>query len=98
MVLAGFPAAAEDTGDSPIAEGTKMSDLDAILQEARQLGKKIAAHPRAKEFKAAAKAVAEDREAQDVLRSYQEIRSEEHTSELQSRFGISYPVFCWKKN
>src|ERR1043166_2083427 len=24
-------------------------------------------------------------------------RSEEHTSELQSRFGISYPVFCLKK-
>src|ERR1043166_767198 len=25
-------------------------------------------------------------------------RSEEHTSELQSRFGISYAVFCLKKN
>src|ERR1043166_10051824 len=24
-------------------------------------------------------------------------RSEEHTSELQSRFGISYAVFCLKK-
>src|ERR1043166_6829586 len=26
------------------------------------------------------------------------LRSEEHTSELQSRFGISYAVFCLKKN
>src|ERR1043166_1444455 len=26
-----------------------------------------------------------------------ERRSEEHTSELQSRFGISYAVFCLKK-
>src|ERR1043166_10032205 len=26
-----------------------------------------------------------------------EYRSEEHTSELQSRFGISYAVFCLKK-
>jgi len=26
-----------------------------------------------------------------------EFRSEEHTSELQSRFGISYAVFCLKK-
>src|ERR1043166_4493582 len=26
-----------------------------------------------------------------------EHRSEEHTSELQSRFGISYAVFCLKK-
>ena len=25
-------------------------------------------------------------------------RSEEHTSELQSRFGISYAVFCLKKS
>src|ERR1043166_9770255 len=26
------------------------------------------------------------------------LRSEEHTSELQSRFGISYAAFCLKKN
>src|ERR1043166_6233139 len=26
-----------------------------------------------------------------------QFRSEEHTSELQSRFGISYAVFCLKK-
>src|ERR1043166_10344331 len=26
-----------------------------------------------------------------------DMRSEEHTSELQSRFGISYAVFCLKK-
>jgi len=30
-----------------------------------------------------------------LLRAMQ--RSEEHTSELQSRFGISYAVFCLKK-
>src|ERR1043166_1692110 len=28
---------------------------------------------------------------------YSSARSEEHTSELQSRFGISYAVFCLKK-
>jgi cell fate (sporulation/competence/biofilm development) regulator YlbF (YheA/YmcA/DUF963 family) len=49
-----------------------MSDLDAILQEARQLGEKLSQHPRIKEFQAAAKAVAEDREAQEVLRAYQD--------------------------
>src|ERR1043166_10310172 len=27
----------------------------------------------------------------------EQYRSEEHTSELQSRFGISYAVFCLKK-
>ena len=31
------------------------------------------------------------------LRTTQTIRSEEHTSELQSQFRISYAVFCLKK-
>src|ERR1043166_9882099 len=30
-------------------------------------------------------------------RGARRLRSEEHTSELQSRFGISYAVFCLKK-
>ena len=33
----------------------------------------------------------------DNLRSHQITRSEEHTSELQSQFRISYAVFCLKK-
>src|SRR3546814_3476787 len=32
-----------------------------------------------------------------TLRSYEEGRSEEHTSELQSLMRISYAVFCLKK-
>src|ERR1043166_10027660 len=36
------------------------------------------------------------RHAESVLREADQ-RSEEHTSELQSRFGISYAVFCLKK-
>src|ERR1043166_9018091 len=32
-----------------------------------------------------------------VTLDYWLMRSEEHTSELQSRFGISYAVFCLKK-
>src|ERR1043166_10082063 len=40
--------------------------------------------------------------AVDLLRRYlrqsgYKVRSEEHTSELQSRFGISYALFCFKK-
>src|ERR1043166_3029617 len=31
------------------------------------------------------------------VRCTTEYQSEEHTSELQSRFGISYAVFCFKK-
>src|ERR1043166_10339038 len=33
----------------------------------------------------------------DDTADFHRIRSEEHTSELQSRFGISYAVFCLKK-
>jgi len=36
--------------------------------------------------------VMQDEKTGEVL-----LRSEEHTSELQSRFGISYAVFCLKK-
>src|ERR1043166_10214158 len=32
-----------------------------------------------------------------ALREDEQQRSEEHTSEFQSRFGISYAVFCLKK-
>src|SRR3546814_10518448 len=33
----------------------------------------------------------------DIYRTAEEIRSEEHTSELQSLMRISYAVFCLKK-
>src|ERR1043166_9854545 len=42
-----------------------------------------------------------DRDANELVRGDHPMkiygRSEEHTSELQSRFGISYAVFCLKK-
>lgn len=46
--------------------------MEDIIAHARELGKKIAAHPRCSEFMAAARAVAEDAEAQQVLKTYQE--------------------------
>jgi cell fate (sporulation/competence/biofilm development) regulator YlbF (YheA/YmcA/DUF963 family) len=46
--------------------------MEDIIAHARELGKKIAAHPRCSEFMAAAKAVAEDLEAQKILKAYQE--------------------------
>src|SRR3546814_2141183 len=33
----------------------------------------------------------------DAARGYDDVRSEEHTSELQSLMSISYAVFCLKK-
>src|SRR3546814_6386224 len=38
------------------------------------------------------------RGAEETLRALKRIRSEEHTSELQSLMRISYAVFCLKKN
>src|ERR1043166_3527530 len=35
-------------------------------------------------------------DGRDILGGDDRSRSEEHTSELQSRFGISYAVFCLK--
>lgn len=45
---------------------------EQIIAQARDLGKAIAAHPRCRDFLAAARAVAEDHAAQDALRAYQE--------------------------
>ncbi len=46
--------------------------MDDIIADATALGKKIAAHPRMAAFMAAAKAVSQDKDAQSVLRGYQE--------------------------
>ncbi len=62
-----------------------MTDLDPILAQARELGKKIAEHPRSKDFLAAAKAVAEDKEAQSIMRTYQEAVSKVRTLESQGK-------------
>lgn len=46
--------------------------MEDIIAHARELGKKIASHPRCAQFMAAARAVAEDNDAQQVLKTYQE--------------------------
>jgi cell fate (sporulation/competence/biofilm development) regulator YlbF (YheA/YmcA/DUF963 family) len=46
--------------------------MEDIIAHARELGKKIAAHPRCSQFMAAARAVAGNQEAQETLRAYQE--------------------------
>ena len=46
--------------------------MEDIIAQARELGKKIAGHERTKSFMTAAKAVAEDKDAQAVLKNYQE--------------------------
>lgn len=62
-----------------------MNNLDEILAQARELGKKIAAHPRTKDFLAAARAVAEDRDAQNVLKSYQDAVTKIRRLEAQGK-------------
>lgn len=47
--------------------------MDDIIAQARELGKKIAGHERTKSFMASAKAVAEDKDAQAILKAYQEL-------------------------
>lgn len=46
--------------------------MEDIIAAAKDLGCKIAAHPRCVEFMTAARAVAEDNDAQNVLREYQD--------------------------
>jgi cell fate (sporulation/competence/biofilm development) regulator YlbF (YheA/YmcA/DUF963 family) len=56
--------------------------MDDIIAHATELGKKIAAHPRTAAFLKAARAVAEDREAQGLLRAFQD--QAEHMHELEA--------------
>src|SRR3546814_10256248 len=46
---------------------------------------------------AAARKQLSEREIEDISFAQKQIRSEEHTSELQSLMRISYAVFCLKK-
>jgi cell fate (sporulation/competence/biofilm development) regulator YlbF (YheA/YmcA/DUF963 family) len=46
--------------------------MEDLIAQARELGRRIAAHPRTVDFLAAARSVAEDRDAQQILRDYQE--------------------------
>jgi cell fate (sporulation/competence/biofilm development) regulator YlbF (YheA/YmcA/DUF963 family) len=46
--------------------------MEDIIADARALGNKIAAHPRTMSFVAAARAVSESKDAQAILKAYQE--------------------------
>src|SRR3546814_6873004 len=76
-----------------LAKGFSFTDLRPIVQEARRCGCN---------FKPAGQCLAKCcRFALDLKgcfgRQLQRLRSEEHTSELQSLMRISYAVFCLKK-
>src|SRR3546814_7881228 len=76
-----------------VAVGTRMR---ARLQEhafgRRRFGVRTQAHPRLREAKLDVVLA-----HQEVRRAHAGIRSEEHTSELQSLMRISYAVFCLQK-
>src|SRR3546814_3890288 len=71
-------------GEEPHAV-TPRGQMNEVIQEARGLGVYI---ERGREWL---------HEMGDRLRERAELRSEEHTSELQSLMRISYAVFCLKK-
>src|SRR3546814_5498678 len=72
-----------------VAEEADDATLDAALREA------MADKPVAQAAKAVAKRFGLDRH--DIYARALTLRSEEHTSELQSLMRISYAVFCLKK-
>lgn len=59
--------------------------MEEIIADAKALGKKIAAHPRTTAFMTAAKAVSDDRDAQNLLKAYQEQVERIHTLEAQGK-------------
>ncbi|MBN2562985.1 MAG: YlbF family regulator [Phycisphaerae bacterium] len=61
--------------------------MEDIIAHARELGKRIAAHPRCVDFMTAARAVAEDRDAQVILKAYQE-----HVRKVQELQASNKPI------
>ena len=59
--------------------------MEDIIAHARELGKRIAAHPSCASFMTAARAVAEDAEAQETLKAYQEQMKKIHDMEQTGR-------------
>ncbi len=61
--------------------------MEDIVAHARELGKKIAAHPRCAQFMEAVRAVAQDKEAQQLLKDYQD-----HTRKIQELEAAGKPL------
>ncbi len=59
--------------------------MEDIIADAKALGKKIADHPRTKSFMSAARAVAENAEAQSILKKLQEQAEKIHNLEQAGR-------------
>src|SRR3546814_3660645 len=93
-----------DVCSSDLAGATATASADAILDCARAEGLEVAwvldTHPHADHFSAAVycgEKLGAPRAIGEKVREVQKLRSEEHTSELQSLMRISYAVFCLKK-
>src|ERR1043166_6010615 len=94
----------DDLGETP--RGKKCHGMEGLIEEAKEL---ISERPEPEVLDAGLISAAQHVEHYEMagygsVRTYASLlgmdkhamRSEEHTSELQSRFGISYAVFCLK--
>src|SRR5262249_57619628 len=61
--------------------------MEELIAAAKELGKKIGAHPRTEAFIGSAKAVADDRDAQKILNDFQE-----QMEKIRSREAMGQPV------
>src|SRR3546814_3453074 len=86
--IVGVPAQRDDDGLALSSRNVYLDDEDRL---------RAVALPRA--LGVAARAIGRGVDAEDALTAAREmiLRSEEHTSELQSLMRISYAVFCLKK-
>src|SRR3546814_2930371 len=79
----------------PLKDADLLRIVDAAKEVLERTGIQVAASPCREVFRAAGCRV--DDEADRVYIPARLVRSEEHTSELQSLMRISYAVFCLKK-
>src|SRR3546814_1557880 len=83
----------------PYTTLVRSNQSDILMQQIQRIGQhsKIADRP-AVAFPADGHADKENKKASGIAWQIVAVRSEEHTSELQSLMRTSYAVFCLKKN
>src|SRR3546814_2806563 len=77
--------------DDPLSLDTELTEEERLVRDTARDYCQAKLLPRVKE------AFREEKTDPSIFREMGELRSEEHTSELQSLMRISYAVFCLKK-
>src|SRR3546814_4174183 len=98
QVESGIGGGVDTTSDAPIAVGDKLRKILLEVNRAKTTGQRLAALAKFRPAMLAPQTPTHGEPRTKMsMGQHCELRSEEHTSELQSLMRISYAVFCLTK-